>query len=485
MLEFEKIFRKREYDELVGDSRRDLYVLTIILFVTFAALAHIFGGQKELKLRMANPFSNWVNIPVSNVSGENIPKMVKELENPDLLDSFEILDAKYYQINWLKALKKSLDKTRKIRLRSVDFGSPVSGAILSETNVIHECVNGMGDCTIIVTEEVLQDLEYFDYQDSMFLPVYENSYDEYKLTLLLPISHIVKELPDNVDMVVSSTFMSLLNSNVQKSNFLNQNNSRIISFFADSRIKQEDILPHIPDSIEISDVKYLDFHVNGKDYVKHQVKLYTRLHFLEILEIQRNMVQFEYYSYIDFFCNESVEYDIHEHYYALNFKNLSKIKEFRDFAKNEYDINISLAQVESKDNFYLISRLAKLFIYLLIGFAMFSIIIFLQSIIKNHLDKIKPILGTLKAFGLKDQKIRSLYLHVIFKFYNMASLIAFSIMILYYVTQLCLKATLFYDVFNFKLLIIWIALSLLLFIFFYRYTAKVLFKSPGDLVYNR
>jgi len=485
MHQFDQIFKKREFNELIGDSRQDLYILIVILFVTFAALAHIFGGQKELRLRMANPYSNWVNIPVGKVSGRNISQFVNDLQESSVLDSFNILDAGYYQINWLKALKESLNQTSKIRLRSIDFESPVADAILGESNVLHKTSYERGQCHAIVSEAVLKELEYFEFSSSMFLPVYENSYDDYKLILLIPISHVVKTLPDNVDMVVSDVFMSLLNSNVEKSNFLNQEESRIITFFATERKTKEELIIQIPDSLEIAEINYNEFELNGKEFVKHRVKLYTKLHFLEILEIQKRLIEHGTYSYIDFYCNENVDYDIHEHYYALNFKSLSKIKEFRDYAKNKYDINISLAQVESKNNFYLISQLAKLFIYLLIGFAMFSITLFIQSIIKNHLNKIKPILGTLKAFGLRDRKIINLYMKVIFDFYGIASLFALFMMIVYHIFQNLAGLNMFFDLFNIYLLLVWACLSLLLFLFLYNYMAHILFKSPGDLVYNR
>ncbi|MBK7637042.1 MAG: hypothetical protein IPJ13_24280 [Saprospiraceae bacterium] len=84
-------------------------------------------------------------------------------------------------------------------------------------------------------------------------------------------------------------------------------------------------------------------------------------------------------------------------YFSFNFIDLEKIRELQSFLKEKYKMEIELSVVEDRDNFSLVSKLTYFMILSLIIVAIISFVIFLVNLIKNHLDKIKPNIGTFMA----------------------------------------------------------------------------------------
>ena len=483
---FDSIFRRQEYQFLLGEGKKGLYLLAAILFLTFFALGHILGGQKELNKRMSNPFTNWVNIPVLTSNAGGIELMEEETDDQIFLDSFHISSIIPYEITWFKGLERGFRRTRKLTVRSINENDPLRDVILSKDNIVAESREVVTvSCDLIVTEEAMNMLDYDIEGYQFLLPIFDNEYDDDHIALLMPVSHIVSDLPSGVDVIVSDRLMRLLNSNAEKSEYIDQSPRNIFSFISEKQFSEQMIGDLLAKDVVIDEFEVNEVKLNGSKLFRYSVEIRREISFTDFRFMQKNLYDRGILSIIEFNCDGEPDVALSAYYYALNFSELSMVKSFRAHAKEKYDLLLSLAQVESRDNFYLISRLTSLLIFLLVILSGFSIILYIQNIVSNHLEKIKPNLGTLKAFGLSDAKIGKLYLAIVSKFYGVASLIALAFLILYKLVQVVFRLDLHFRLVDIKLVLIWVTIYLMLYFLFKRLIAKILYRSPGDLIYNR
>ncbi len=60
-----RILVQNESKVLEGHKKINTLILAGILLLSFIGLGHSVGGLKELRKRMDNPFTKWVNLPIS------------------------------------------------------------------------------------------------------------------------------------------------------------------------------------------------------------------------------------------------------------------------------------------------------------------------------------------------------------------------------------------------------------------------------------
>lgn len=103
----------------------------------------------------------------------------------------------------------------------------------------------------------------------------------------------------------------------------------------------------------------------------------------------------------------------------------------------------------------------------------------------NHLNKVKPNLGTFKAFGLSDTKLRINYRTLLITLLAVSSLAGFLLAVILDGVLTFLGYSEHFQLFN---PIIYGALLLVFFISLtisHRFIRRILSHSPGDLVYGR
>ena len=482
---FDQIFKYREFNELVGRNHRDLLLLSAIIFLTFFALGHVLGGKQELERRMSNPFTNWVNVPVISSNQHKLQLLEEDLSDQLVLDSFHISNIEPFQIYWLKAITSDFKNSKKVRARSISMEDPLRMGLMDENNSVWSDGNVEDDiCQVIISESIMSSLGFDILDTEMVLPIYDNDYADEKLVMLLEISHVVKHLPNNADLLISNKLVTMMTGNIEKTGFIDQSMSSSLKFLSKEQLDNS-AFEKLIKGIQIEKISKEKLTINLNEYVLNELQLSSEISFRTKLEIYRNHNLNEVHNYISHHCNSDIRSSISAYYYSVNFADLSRIKEFRDYFKDKFDVFISLAQVESRDNFYLISRLANMFIYLLVIFSSFSILLYLQNIIKNHLEKIKPNLGTLKAFGLSDNRIGKLYLNIVSVYFLRASAVAFIVLIIYKLLQVAFGWNLYFKLFDIRILLIWAVIFAALYFFFRSLVSKILFKSPGDLIYGR
>ena len=142
-------------------------------------------------------------------------------------------------------------------------------------------------------------------------------------------------------------------------------------------------------------------------------------------------------------------------------------------------------QVESKENFALVSRLTSFIAIILLIFSFLSIVFYINSMLTKHLEKIKQNLGTLKAFGLNNRFLVSTYVGIIFMFMIISVFLGFLIsLFLAFIEKLTFKIPII-DLFDYRIYLAIFVILIISTVTSYNSIKKILLKTPGDLIYNR
>ncbi|MFT5956060.1 MAG: ABC-type antimicrobial peptide transport system permease subunit, partial [Cyclobacteriaceae bacterium] len=124
---------------------------------------------------------------------------------------------------------------------------------------------------------------------------------------------------------------------------------------------------------------------------------------------------------------------------------------------------------------------------LLIIFSIVSICFYLYNLLKNHLQKIKPNLGTFLAFGLDTKILFSLYrellLSFIVKAIGLSLAISFGILLVFSLMTDTFDN--YFALFDWKLLATVVILVGAFYMIFKWTIEAILRKTPGDLIYDR
>jgi ABC-type antimicrobial peptide transport system permease subunit len=173
-------------------------------------------------------------------------------------------------------------------------------------------------------------------------------------------------------------------------------------------------------------------------------------------------------------------------YISFNFNpnELDKIKELNTFLKEKFKMEIELTVVEERDNFSMVSRMTFITILSLIVISLISFSIFLFNLIRNHLDKIKPNIGTFMAFGFSSSDISNIYESTVMQFllrsWIMVAITIFLCWLLGKITGLG-EFVLLHPVTISTV----ISFNVLAYIMTKVVTRKLMKETPGDLIYNR
>jgi len=169
---------------------------------------------------------------------------------------------------------------------------------------------------------------------------------------------------------------------------------------------------------------------------------------------------------------------------AFNFRDLNQIAVFDEYML-ERNIEIDKRQIESKENFALVSSLTWTISIILLAFGVLSIILFVNNLLRTHLFKVRTNLGTFKAFGLSNSFLNTIYLKIISVFLLIAILIAFLLTgLVDFIEHLIFEESKFNIFSPWVLVAILLLVMVSLFISF-RTSKKILGDTPGNLIYNR
>ena len=166
---------------------------------------------------------------------------------------------------------------------------------------------------------------------------------------------------------------------------------------------------------------------------------------------------------------------------------LGVVRPFQEFLFNIFQIDVDIAKVRDKENFAFVKFLTEIISLLLIVFSIVSICFYLYNLLKNHLQKIRPNLGTFLAFGLDQRSLFVLYRDLLLTFLLQATAVSLGISLIFLLgfSYLLDSGSNYFAIFDWKLLS---ALAILIgsFYLIFKHTIQlILVRTPGDLIYDR
>jgi hypothetical protein len=493
--DFQNLFIFNEYEELTGKSKSGIVTLSVILGITFLALGYAIGGINYLKEKMDDPFTNWLNLEVKSSIDAKVNKIQLDLEIDSVSSKFFLNNVGQYNIERQSMINYENGEVFNLKLRTLDIDDNLLKEILSKDkgNVVSGFeYEGEGEieipyCGVIMKRSSLEDLGYEDVNSVIRIPIKIDNFVIYP-----EITAVVNELPNLVDMIITPHFYTLLNEAFGTTNFINVSSSNIIEVITsetDVNKIVEDVKANIKNynvvSTETRSIELLEGEVSTictlyfNDYFRFGVKDTI------VSELKSNS-SLRYERFAPWECNVGKRFAITRPYYlSFNFNKLDKVRDFKNYMLDRFDVEISMDQVEQKENFALVSNLTNFISLILFGFSILSIVFYVNSLLRTHLEKIKTNLGTLKAFGLNNSFLITSYLKIIFTFISISIVIAYALCGIWDLVEARLFENSYFDVFNYKIFLAIIVIMLTALLTSQRTISKTLLKTPGDLIYNR
>jgi ABC-type nitrate/sulfonate/bicarbonate transport system ATPase subunit len=515
---FKKLFYKRESEKLLGNNNKNLWLILLILFLTFLAIGFSSGSLEYLEMKMKDPFIRSVSakIPSTSETFSKAKKLIDAINQSDSIKQIYKIDTIVFYNTRTFHLKGDLPNSPKYGLdgRTVDLNDPLLSIIVDEkiNEAVGHTILNEEDYSIIVTREAIQKLACS--QDPSFL-FKEVQYKDSLYNVPIPIAAIVKSLPGfKTDYIVSPNFYQNLSNLGDKflfdpetivlysliamdSTYLPGFEKVVNEFFAKKpngiEINSAPTIERLPysyksmyrmivafnnyDSISLHDLRKLFFDL------KHDKSV---AEFLATAQIQdQDFVQ----SYYPNFSSDrkKPKYDV-----SFNFNDLSKVEDFAEYI-NTVEVKLEMSSIERMKNYNFVSKLTSLISILLIFFSVLMITLFLSNILRTHLNSIKMNIGTFKAFGIDIGHIyqRMMFMYIVLPLtaaLGFCALVGYSGS-LYYLMQLVTT----FDIEKYKyfnLLNYWTLGSIVVLLVVNYYTFSGIIKdifsqTPGHLIYDR
>lgn len=509
--DFKRVFYKREGLELLGNNNKNLVVLVGILFVTFTAIGFASGSLRYLKKKMDDPYINWVNVNIPYGMG-NKGEMVKLRLNSDSVAKsnyhFENVTAYYRYPLAFHSLKAK--GTIEVIGRSIDINDPILSEIFNKEN----CLKGRpfkdeNDIGIIVTKEFL---ERFGYNINtpiieMAVALGENNQE----FVPIPVIAVLKELPGMTMFATTPYFRQLKKEPARGNPFRRDGTKELIVFmpgdslvgnllnqsvnnFFNNSTKFTDLSPWV--TLTKNENSYQSgYNVSisfiGELSLTDLDKIYSKMiNSKELISIKSDIIRL--YNFKTYHVYKYTNFD----FLAINFKDLTKVRDFKKYFFKNYKLRIDIAQIEAKENYSYVSKLTLIISFILIIFSVLVISMFISNILSRHLDKIKRNIGTFKAFGLSNKALLNIYFTLTSLFIFIAMIIAFILSFIFGAVGgvrfglTMVNATIepnetYFYLFNYWLLISTILVLLMSMLVIYFTANSILKRTPGDLIYNR
>lgn len=434
---------KRESKEVLGKHYINLWLLTLVLTAMFISIAFSNGSLDYLSYKMNDPFTNWVNISNGYGSSE-FSRFQSAIETPEIQQHYGFTDVqadKQFSLTFVGA------NGRQHYLQNRFFGSLNSDlvkAILSEDNVVGGCAmpfDRITDTTVgfIITEDVLRKLGYTPDNIPAYIDHLSPSEgaDSLGVNLIdgqfalapVPLLGVVKRLPGNMDMIAARYFFEQYNDDSKYPFDLNKiDYQRSLLFFADASVSEDDLLAAAvaaaPDSLkqaitiardQYGSFRQIEAWKEGNIYALYIDNINT-LPVQAVQEIAAGVAT-AYDGRAD--VKRIFDYDSSEHrlpeydFLSVNFSSLDSIRAFEAYAKDGFNVQIEMSQVNAKENFNAVSVMANILSWAMIVFSMVCIIMFIINMLQSYFQKVKRNIGTFKAFGISSASLVSVYALII------------------------------------------------------------------------
>ncbi len=491
MGDFFKILFASEIKALSGKSFRTIFALVAILLFTVLALGLAYGTLDNLKKRMDNPYTNWVDVPITNSVSPKVGTILNHFNDRANLDRYNLEEVSRYDVYYAQFLHRNETDTFYLRGRSVELNEKILQSVFKDIkgNLIIEHISmDQIPCGVIVTMDFLRNLGYEGAEASV-MKVYMPYEDD---VVLVDILAVVKELPSLCDFLSSPILPNMRNLPTYETGFVDEERSNIIPILVKGKLTNQEISAWEQSSVSSGLSRISE--IGPIEILKDQPGMLYRFVFPLEGELSEQVLRSligkcpggkKAMPYKETFCNDkfsSVEAPDH---FAFQFKSLDQVREFKDGMLKDFDVTVSMQQIESAENFSLVSTLTLTTSFVLFGFAMLSIGFYISSLVQAHLQKISTNLGTMKAFGLGNSMLVIVYMGIIGIFCIAASMMAIVIAVGIQEMIRLFYPGIYLDVFNPKVIAALIMILMLCLYLAYRSTHSILKHTPGDLIYRR
>jgi hypothetical protein len=504
--DFITLFRKKEGEALAGRKHVNFWILSAILLFTFLAIGFANGSLRYLADKIEDPFVNWISVNIPFEKSAESRDVMEFLQDEKQLKLFNIMHVDGYMRHRLFFKHPKTNNNIPAIYRNIDPNSPIYERIMSPDNVIYgrkftqQAHDQLG---LIVSEEFFQRENLA--LERPFLS-FNRDYNDPERLIPLPIVAVVRRLPDLVDFVVSDKLYRSLNHSGLTTDMFDLTGENSISIYVDASDEKIQSLVSEMHAVlaernpDIVTTPFTFSHIEG-----HLLRLYffpepRSLNELDslysILESKLNSADFHIRTYNYFSRWEAIADPGRYDFISINFNDLNKLREFSEFLEEQFDLRIEFSQLESRENYHLITRLAVIVSLILIIFSILSVCLFISNLLHRHLFEIRQNLGTFKAFGLDNKTLKKIYTFIIIRFLSTAT--AFAILISFFIgvfggMRLIMQLTganledgqNYFHLFG-PWTISAVVLIALISIIVLTFTANaILKKSPGDLVNDR
>lgn len=526
MKQYLKLLIAREAKEVLGKHGSNLWILTLVLVATFMSIAFSEGSMNYLKDKMADPFTNWMDIKKDDTNNDKFNRFRDQLllkENARRFNYRDVLMDQY------------LDKTfrgpenGRLEYLSIRFfehlHTPIIRTILDENNVVDGC---QIDSTIlidntlgfIVTLDALQRLGYskdnlpayiyfmssvkeehvYDLNlDSLGLKPFDSGKNSKLVPMAFPILAIVRKLPNNVDLVSANFFYEQYHYN-----------QTTIPF--DLTTHEADYLHHLVYwvSDEVGKDAFSQF-VTKKDndasvYEESEkylaMKPWKKGKMLQV-EVGGEHQPIEMFNAMDKAIAGQWNYNQVQRVYILEtedtpsrrsdylsveFNSLDHIREFEVFAK-QYGISLKMELVHSMENFKAVTKMAGILSAAMVIFSIVCIIMFMVNMLQSYFQKVKRNIGTFKAFGMNGAELIQVYViilvMIVFSSVLLALLITWGIQGFLPLLGIEKEGFNYLSLWNPTTYIATIVIFISTVVTVVLVMTRMLSQTPGDLIYDR
>ena len=509
--EFVFLFYHKEGKALLGKGFANFWFLIVIFFLTFLAIGFANGSLKYLEEKMADPFISWINILMPHTKAERSDLIIHELLSDALAkERFYYQSVSGYNYFSLNFFDKHRDAIHSAPGRTVEPDHPLLAEIIDKYLIRGRPFRDDQDIGLILTERMLQKLNY-DQDDPFVCMAFGDQLTDRRIPI--PVIAVVQELPGMTDFIctpyfynqrekevsVGNPFLPSLHRGVSLLIFEEKNKVINISDKLQELIQQNAFLKNLevfvckPQPNTLFDPPCFDISVTFFDDSSMKIRdsIFNELSKSAILD---RIDYIRFYDYTTKITN--VKFPNKYDRISIFFPNMDNLKGFQKYLAEKYEIDIDLAEIESRENYNFVSKLTRIISIILMVFSTLSICLFISNLLKNHLEKIKMNIGTFLAFGIDYRALERIYLSIIY--YVLVAAMAIGLVVSWIVGSigsisvilgvLGIKIEENQDYFSqfsewtFSLIGIVLIIS---FLVIKKITNRIFKQTPGDLLYDR
>ena len=467
-----------EFKAVIGKNGNRLLFLTLIFFISLLVLGVGNSSKDLLKTKMQSPFIKFIDVKVPSLHDVKYSKM--DTTNARILinENKSILAS-----NFSRGVKK------RFACKLNGLTQEPNGMLITTNDSFYKFLTNNETNNSLLTDDAFSDdgfgliltksfFEDFDVKGDSAWKKY--SFVEIETNggfVKLPIAAVVEELRNNCKFAFSKNFLNC-NYNFPKV-FQEDNYNGLSTYFLPNLTQLPSDMDTLFRVIDVAQKLSANCYKDGimiQSYDTNVVAPFRNS--IKILDIRK-------------FANHNRDRDkFINDYFTFYLKDVAKSDIFAEKIKEKFGVEIEKSRMKEKDNINFFEKITDLLSKALMAFAFFSIILFIINVLISHLNSNKRSLGTLKAFGLSNNLILSLYSGITL------FLVVVSFSIAYVSTQLIGQKTLnkflnssgfenaMYNNLDLSILLLWMVLVPTIFILLrvFQFLHK---KTPGDLIYER